>query len=244
MALRMDGNKLRTIRERKGWSQSDLAEKSGVVLNTISRMENGENCRPDSGQRVAKALGVDLESLLTAGAPAEPKPAPAPAQALAGLDEVAALLDRRESVNLVLPNGTNGRAVGEHLTGPLGLPVVDLENPVTFTRPGLLSEILRALGVSVPLLPQKPHDMPKFGEQVARLGRYARLVVTHCDVFAESGRREEYEMDFFHALRYYTTTDKKLGLVLVSRRPFGDLLPTDHPLSSLDIKTVELRPAS
>ncbi|MBN9523681.1 helix-turn-helix transcriptional regulator [bacterium] len=225
-----------------GWSQGDLARESRVALNTISRMENGGSCHPASCRSVAEALEVGLESLLAADVPTEPEPESA--QALVGLDEVAALLERRVSVNLVLPQGANGRAVGEQLTGPLGLPVVDLENPVTFTRPGLLGEILRALGVSVPLLPQKPHDMPKFGEQVARLGRYARLVVTHCDVFAAVKRREEYEMDFFHALRYYTTTDKKLGLVLVSRRPFGDLLPTDHPLSTLDIKTVELRPTS
>ena len=34
---------------------------------------------------------------------------------------------------------------------------------------------------------------------------------------------------------------RKLTLLVQSRTPFAALLPRDHPLSDIDIKTVELR---
>jgi hypothetical protein len=33
---------------------------------------------------------------------------------------------------------------------------------------------------------------------------------------------------------------RKLVLLVHSRRPFATLLPPDHPLSTIDVKTVEL----
>ena len=35
------GNKIRNLREKKGLSQNDLAEKIGVKISTISKIENG-----------------------------------------------------------------------------------------------------------------------------------------------------------------------------------------------------------
>ncbi len=50
-----------------------------------------------------------------------------------------------------------------------------------------------------------------------------------------------YDVNFFAALRYMCMDMRKLTLLIQSRTPFGALLPRDHPLSDMDIKTVELR---
>ena len=52
-------------RERKGFSQAELAEKSGVSQPAISQIET-ETVMPriTTLQRIADALGVDLRTLL------------------------------------------------------------------------------------------------------------------------------------------------------------------------------------
>ena len=58
------GNKLKTIRTEKGYSQELLASKIGVKKQTISRYENSErepNIR--TAKRIANALGISLEEL-------------------------------------------------------------------------------------------------------------------------------------------------------------------------------------
>lgn len=58
------GNKLKTIRTEKGYSQELLASKIGVRKQTISRYENSErepNIR--TAKRIANALGISLEEL-------------------------------------------------------------------------------------------------------------------------------------------------------------------------------------
>jgi hypothetical protein len=160
------------------------------------------------------------------------------------LNEVLKLLDRKESVNVVVPAGVSRGAVGEQLAQQVaGLAVIHLENPATATRPGLLGELLRALRLSGDGLGGKPEDLTRFAERLKTL-TYARLAITQFDIIGERERQDAYGTDLFHMLRYYTTTDKKLGLVLVTWRAFGSLLPADHPLSHMDITTVELRPAS
>ncbi|MCP5126732.1 MAG: hypothetical protein H6973_14160 [Gammaproteobacteria bacterium] len=53
--------------------------------------------------------------------------------------------------------------------------------------------------------------------------------------------RSYYDVDLFAALRFLMMDMRKLTLLVQSRTPFAALLPKDHPLSDLDIKTVELR---
>jgi transcriptional regulator with XRE-family HTH domain len=55
------GKWLRTIRERRGLSQRDLEERSGVAMSTISRWERGhaDGPDPDHIRAVCAALGVD-----------------------------------------------------------------------------------------------------------------------------------------------------------------------------------------
>ena len=53
--------RLRNIRISKGWTQRDVAELSGVTVETISHIERGKYPpRLETMLKVAKALGVGL----------------------------------------------------------------------------------------------------------------------------------------------------------------------------------------
>ena len=63
--MRIDGEKLRRLRERRLWLIGDLAEKSGVHRNLISTYEHGKSgAHPDTIRKLAKALDVDPTELL------------------------------------------------------------------------------------------------------------------------------------------------------------------------------------
>lgn len=57
---------IRVARARKGWSQIELADKSGLSEATISFIENGKQklVRMSTLQKLAVALEMDIEELL------------------------------------------------------------------------------------------------------------------------------------------------------------------------------------
>lgn len=61
-------NKLKRMRESKGLSQSQLAEKSGVHLRTLQYYEQGRldfnHCKIEKIFSVALALDCDIEDIL------------------------------------------------------------------------------------------------------------------------------------------------------------------------------------
>ena len=58
-------SRVKNLRIRKGYSQEELAEKSGLSLRTIQRIENGETePRGDSLQRLAVAFEVSPDEIL------------------------------------------------------------------------------------------------------------------------------------------------------------------------------------
>lgn len=58
-------HRIKEFRNRKGFSQEELSEQSGLSLRTIQRIENAETePRGDSLQRLAKALEVSPDELL------------------------------------------------------------------------------------------------------------------------------------------------------------------------------------
>jgi hypothetical protein len=153
-------------------------------------------------------------------------------------DDIVQWLNRKESVNLVSGKGVKWKPLIDHLrqTALPDLKIIDLEDPATASRPGLLTQILREFGVRA-TLPDKPNDLPAFAGLLQPLP-FARLAITHFDLVAH--RHDKYDVDLFAALRHLVMTQKKLGLVLQSRQPLVALLPANHPLSSIDVKTVEL----
>ena len=59
------GQRLKSIREKRGWSQSELAERSGVPYETIYRVERGTHQEPrvSIAAKLARTLGVSLDVL-------------------------------------------------------------------------------------------------------------------------------------------------------------------------------------
>ena len=59
-------NRMRRERGRKGLTQAELAERAGVGVNTVIRMEQGDARRAHVKTlwRVARALDVDVEDLM------------------------------------------------------------------------------------------------------------------------------------------------------------------------------------
>ena len=59
------GDRLRRLRERKGWSQEDLGFESGLHRNYVGGIERGErNVGIVNIARLAKALGIRPRDLL------------------------------------------------------------------------------------------------------------------------------------------------------------------------------------
>lgn len=53
-------NRVRKIREAKMMSKAELARKADVTVQTIHRIENGNECRMDTKRKIILALGYDL----------------------------------------------------------------------------------------------------------------------------------------------------------------------------------------
>jgi len=155
-------------------------------------------------------------------------------------DETRRLLLRGQSVNLVVNGDVEWRGLLTDLQrGDLAdLVQVDLAKGVTASRRGLISEILRAFGMTVPV-PPEPEDLGELDRFLSVRPR-SRLALTHFDLAAPANR-PAYGVDLFAALRYLVMDSRKLVLLVQSRRPFTTLLPLDHPLSNVDLKTVEIR---
>jgi len=159
---------------------------------------------------------------------------------LAARDEIRKYLERNQSVNLVV-NGdkVNWRGLLDHLAADClpDLARVDLQHPDTTSREGLLSAIAKAMGATVKI-PPKPHDLAEFNRLLDRRSAPVRLCLSHFDLAAH---REYYDVDLFSTLRYLNMETRQLVLLVQSKNPFGSLLPKDHPLSSMNLHTIELR---
>lgn len=161
---------------------------------------------------------------------------------LAARDEVVRELERHRSVNLVV----RGERVAwrglledlkDHRLPDLG--IVDLQNPGTLTRDGLCVETLRSLGLRVDNLLRRPRDLTDFCDKILSLRRRVRVAMTHFDLAQH--RRPNYDVDLFATLRWLIMEgERPLALLAQSRVPFGVLLPRGHPLSEIDLTTVDL----
>ena len=59
------GERVARAREKRGWTQQELAERAGVRYETINRIENGKHAEPRVYVAVAlaKALGTTVDYL-------------------------------------------------------------------------------------------------------------------------------------------------------------------------------------
>lgn len=59
----MIGDRIRSLREARAWTQAHLADAAGVSLRTIQRLESVHSCSPETLLALAAALDVDVRLL-------------------------------------------------------------------------------------------------------------------------------------------------------------------------------------
>jgi hypothetical protein len=152
------------------------------------------------------------------------------------IDRVVRFLERGQSVNLV--------CLGAHLWKPFlrrvrqritNLGEVDLEDGQATTRQSLVQLILDQFGYSGSV-PARG-DLVEFSRVLTMKKESCRLALLHFDY---APRRKDYEHDFFASVRNLVMDSRKLVLLVQSHADFASLLPGNHPMSTMDIKTVEL----
>lgn len=154
-------------------------------------------------------------------------------------DEVVRYLQRGDSVNLLVTHKPKWRELIIHLQKDhfSDFGMVDLQSPATTSRRGLVAEMLKVCGSTLPV-PPEPEDLVTLGQVFEKRPTPVRIALIDFDMVAH---RKQYEVDLFASLRFLIMTNRKLILLIQSRIPFIKLLPTNHPLSSItDLKTVEL----
>jgi transcriptional regulator with XRE-family HTH domain len=63
MDMKIDGNRVRALREDRAWSQEHLAEVTGLSVRTIQRIETDGNASAESRLALAAAFAVMLADL-------------------------------------------------------------------------------------------------------------------------------------------------------------------------------------
>jgi len=58
------GNNVRNKRTEFGWSEWDLAIKTGLITRIIKNIENGKRCSKATLHSISDALGCNLEELI------------------------------------------------------------------------------------------------------------------------------------------------------------------------------------
>jgi transcriptional regulator with XRE-family HTH domain len=64
-SLRQIGEHLRTWRKLRGLTAAEVADRAGLAVTTVQRLENGKGATLENVARVARALGV-MDALTTA----------------------------------------------------------------------------------------------------------------------------------------------------------------------------------
>jgi hypothetical protein len=161
---------------------------------------------------------------------------------ISALDEICEFLGRNESLNLVVRGRhIKWRKLLDHIRAChfKDMGTVDLQSGSTASRAGLVSEILKAAGMTTTVPRQPGQDLIAFDQAFRKRSSKARVIITHFDVVVD---RPYYDMNLFAAMRYVLTKSRKLVLLIQSRKSFAKILPRENPLSSISsLRTVELR---
>lgn len=82
--MKIDTQRIKTLREARGWSQEHLARVAGLSPRTVQRMESEAKASHESRMAVAAALEVDAARLLETTA----MPATSPSTAMNAADRI------------------------------------------------------------------------------------------------------------------------------------------------------------
>jgi len=148
-------------------------------------------------------------------------------------------LQRGNSVNLVVEPGTKWFELIVHMKEDFlpSLGIVDLQDDATFTRRGLIAQMLNACGLATPV-PPEPEDLVTFTRELEKRPSAVSIALIHFEMVAHRGN---YDVDLFAALRFLMVEKQKLILLILSHAPFITFLPPDDPLSTItNLMTTEL----
>lgn len=76
-SMKIDGNKVRTLRESRAWSQEQLATASGLSVRTVQRAEVESSASRETRVCLAAAFGIDHNELNPTAETAGPEGQPA-----------------------------------------------------------------------------------------------------------------------------------------------------------------------
>ncbi len=82
--MKIDGDKVRVLREQKAWSQEHLASVAGLSVRTIQRVESEGGGLPETRLALSAALGVTAAELMGEAPASAATSAPASPQAVTG----------------------------------------------------------------------------------------------------------------------------------------------------------------
>ena len=157
---------------------------------------------------------------------------------LSARDSIRQFLQRNQSVNLVVTGQPKWRELIHSLRGGqlADLGLVDLNSGATASRRGLIAEILSVCDFTK-AVPPPPEDLVVL-DRAIKQRTFTRLALSDFD---RASTRHDYDIDLFASLRHLIMDARKLTVLIQSRKPFLSFLPPEHPLSSIDIRTVELK---
>lgn len=156
-------------------------------------------------------------------------------------DDICLYIGRGTSVNMVTYGRVKWRELLEHVRKDYftDFGTIDVQDPKVTTRKALVEEILRQCGTPITVTNKKGEDLVILGRTLDAKQSPLRLIIKH---FHEVKDRKYYDNELFSTLRYLMTESQKLVLLIQSRKPYVEILPHDHPLSSVtNLKVVELR---
>jgi len=153
-------------------------------------------------------------------------------------DQLESYLARGESVNLVVSGKVRWHTLVEEVARHHvpEIPILDLHDPETFSRRGLISAILARLGSTLNTS-QHADDLLCLSRCLSQLRR-STVALLHFDMVKMRG--DEW-LDFFAALHHFTMNKRQLVLLIESREPFSSLMPEHIPFSRLHPKTILMR---
>jgi hypothetical protein len=154
-------------------------------------------------------------------------------------DQTRHQLEHRKSVCLhVVNEKANWRALMGDVLESLQRPArqLDLDQGATKTRAGFVNSILGKPAHSLPI-GGPGFELVELDVAVRGMPGGFTLAISHFDHMSSQFKADA---DLFDVLRNLIMDTRKLVLFVQTRTPFATLLPGDHRLSKIDIKTVEL----
>ena len=242
--------RLRAVREKHHWTQSEVAEKVGTTNVNVSRWENGTTFpSPYYRQKLrvlygmsARELGLEAEEFPDSALPIFlfNEPLPAPGELYARQRERKTLLSRtarKASTSIVGPRRIGKTWLMRHLQlvalEQLGsrfrVAFLDGMSPACRTVSGFATEALGKLELAVP---ESVDGLEALDRGLQELLTQKIVPVLCIDEFESLGSREVFSLDFYEGLRAMTSTSD-LVLIISSKHSLREVVAKEAQGSPL-----------